>query len=83
MLKKMGELNPIIFAKDRGEVVEVEDLNMPESMDCLLELIKEVLRNGYIEDLLCTGPKHPLINEKNVEKSQINYFQIMQVVENK
>ncbi len=84
MLKHMGKLNPIVFqshkeAKKTGEPYKPSLKNT----DFLLELVKEVIRNDFIEDLLCKGPQNPRISLKNLETSQIEYFQIMQIVEQK
>ncbi len=53
MLSKMGELNPIVFM-DEKEAEANKPCKIPgKSEDILFELIKEVIKNNFIEDLLC------------------------------
>ncbi len=54
MLNKMGELNPIVFIEDPKEAKANDPCEVPtKNEDLLFELIKEVIRNDFIEDLLC------------------------------
>ncbi len=69
MLKNMGKLNPIIFRK--YDEVKVEKLWKPSKEmkerppHILLEFVKEVIRNGFIDDLLCENFSEKLENRGN------------------
>ncbi len=95
MLAKIGDLvrmTPMKYCKSKPPQVYVPNWNKmkpkkgreesKEKLAFSLILIEEVIRNGYIEDLLC-GLGRPKVDMKDLKESDCKLFPIWRFVEEK
>ncbi len=85
MLGKMGELNPIVFNDYKVKIAPMKNLELGGNEEsCLFHLVREVIRNGFEDDLLCKLPCPRNIRNINaITSEECELLPIMQVVREK